>query len=186
MNSISCPNANVMHQQLHYTYSSRQSAIIVPENWERSDRGFSSDEVISAYEIGKETGKNVQQHLSQKLIYEQFTSNLALATKIAEEYSTFFTDLRTVPHIRLRINSFSSFDLAFVLDEGFYNSSYLEAAYDAAYDVRQSHASDVFSVYIYLFPKTKGFEISEMEADGFNIFYEPKTKKPTHSSCSAQ
>ncbi|SHN11380.1 hypothetical protein [Chitinophaga sp. CF418] len=186
MNSISLPHTHVMQKQLHYTYPSRQSAIVIPENWERSDPGFTSDEVISAYEIGKETGKNVQQHLSQKMLYEQFTANVALATKIAEEYSTFFTDLRTEPHIRLRINSFSSFDLAFVLSEAFYNSKYLEAAYDAAYDLEQSHASDMFSIFIYLFPKTKGFDISKMEADGFNIFYEPKIKKPTHSSCSAQ
>jgi len=186
MNSISLPNAYAMQHPLHFSYPPRQSAIVIPENWETSDPGFTSDEIISAYEIGKETGKTVQQQLSQKMIYEQFTAKLALATKIAEEFSTFFTDLRTVPHIRLRINSFSSFDLAFVLDEAFYHSKYLEAAHDLAHDLRQSHASDMFSIFIYLFPKTEGFDISKMEADGFNIFYEPKIKKPTHSACSAQ
>lgn len=180
MNSISLPNAHAMQKPLHFTYPSRQSAIVIPENWERSDPGFTSDEVISAYEIGKETGKTVQQHLSQQMLYEEFTAKLALATKIAEEYNTFFTDLHTVPHIRLRINSFSSFDLAFVLDEAFYQPSYLEAACDAAYDLEQTYASDLFSIYIFLFPKTEGFDLSKMEADGFNIYYEPKTKKPTH------
>lgn len=180
MNSIRLSKEYAMHKQLHYTYHSKQSAIIIPENWERSDSNFTSDEVLLAYEMGKETGKTVQQHLSQKMQYEQFTANVALATKIAEEYSTFFTDLGTLPHVRLRINSFASFDLAFVLNEAFYHSAYLEAAYDTAHELRQSHASDMFSVYIYLFPKTSGLDLSKMDADGFSIYYEPKSKKPTH------
>jgi hypothetical protein len=175
MDSISSPK----HKTMYTLSNSKQSFIAIPENWERSTTVFTSNEVLSAYEMGKEEGMIVQQNLNQKILIEKITTNLKLATQIAEEFRLLLKVYHTDPHIRLRINSISSFDLAFVLAEEFYNSDDLASAYEQAHELRRIHSTDTFSIYIYLFPKTKSLSLSKMDADGFSMHYEPKSTKTT-------
>ncbi|PWV51467.1 hypothetical protein [Chitinophaga sp. S165] len=181
MSSIRLP-AHVMHRSILEAYHFWRPVIVLPENWKRSDDHSISGELLSAHEVEKETGQTVQ----QQLLSDMLTANVVLATKIAEEFRTFFTDLRTEPDIKLRINSFSSFELAFVVTDVFYLSRFLEDAHNAAYDLERTHESDTFSIYIHLFPKSKGSDLSYLDSDGFSIFYEPDTKKTALPACSPQ
>lgn len=175
MKSITIPK----HQTMYTLSNSKQSIITIPENWERSTTVFTSNDVLSAYEMGKEEGMIVQQNLNQKILIEKITTNIKLATEIAEEFRLLLKAFDVDPHIRLRVNSISSFDLAFVLDEEFYCSDNVDYAHEQAHEFRRRNLTDTFSIYIYLFPKTKGLSLSKMDADGFSMHYEPKYTKTT-------
>jgi hypothetical protein len=164
-----------MYKQLDIEQSI--NVTIVPENWERSEGVFTSNELVDAYENGMRKGRTLQQKMEEKIFEEKVNTNAKLATEIAEKFYSFFIPYNTFPHIRLRANSVTSFDLAFILEEDFYNSDHLTCAYDTAHELRQKHSTDTFSIYIYLFPKTKSLDLNKMDSDGFSLFYEPKFKK---------
>jgi hypothetical protein len=146
---------------------------IIPENWERSNTSFTSDELITAYQIGKKAGMDFQ----QKVMREKFISNINLAAKTAEKFYAFFLESKIEPHVRLRTNSIESFDFAFLLDEEIYHSDKLDAAYEYAHELRTSLSNDTFSIYFYLFPKTSRLDLNRMISDGFSVFYEPKSPR---------
>jgi len=147
----------------------------IPKNWKKEKDFFTSNELISAYESGKKAGMDFQ----QKVMQEKYFANLELAVKSAEAFYDFFKDLGVSPDARLRINNIASFDFAFLLDEETFNSDTLDLAYEHAQDLRTKLSTDTFSIYFYLFPKTKKLDLNRMISDGFIHYYEPKSSTAT-------
>lgn len=143
------------------------------ENWK--EESYTSNQIIDAYEQGKKEGMSFQ----EKIFREKFEENASLAIKGSEELYQLFLKLDIIPDARLRVNNIASFDFAFLIDEESFNSDEIDSTYEQAHHIRERLKTDTFSIYFYLFPKTKTFDLNRLISDGFTHRYAPNESKTT-------
>ncbi|QHS62704.1 hypothetical protein [Chitinophaga agri] len=145
-----------------YIPDAKMNAIAIPKNWKTAENAFipaGDDEAC------------------QEPIISQYVDNVNLATGLAEQFRDYLQTLGICSEVMLKVNSITSFDFAFLINEADYLSDQLDLAYEKAYELRKSSNTKTFFVYFHFIPKTQNLLIDIMISDGFKQYYEPTSEK---------
>mgnify|MGYP001373279862 CR=1 FL=1 len=153
------------------TYVESALGFVLPSDWsaKESDRHFTSDEVISAYIAGKN-------HATAEAINEikrEFSSNVALATRIAEALLKSLVDKNIViKGAHLKPHSVSYFEFLIVFDHEFYETDEFYATYFLSREIKSRYALNNLSVE-FTFMSDEG-DISNdcLISDGYFLSYD--------------
>lgn len=131
--------------------------------------GYSTDQVIEAYVIGKERGKTEE----RKLLGKIFKSNIKKAVSFSEEkYKGMINVFNCHPTaMKMRILSISSFEVLIVLPEREYLSDEIEKIYSYLIEAMTSINGPDFNWSFMLMSNTSALNEEAIESDGFTLNY---------------
>ena len=140
------------------------------KKWERtSEGGFTYDQLIDAYLMGKEYGRTEE----IKVLDKTFEANLEKAFSVSEEK---FDELRKIFGIqpvamRMKIQDISSFAILFVLNEKDYKSEKIEDIYNFLIEEMKKLNSDEFSWFFVITPQIGELNEDAISSDGYSLRY---------------
>ncbi len=143
------------------------------KNWEKtSEGGFTANQVIDAYLIGKEHGKTEE----QRILAKTFEKNFKRATTFSEEK---FHQLKSIfgfepTAMRMRILDISSFETLFILAPADYKSDKIEAVYAYLIEEMKTIASEDFTWSFVVMPAASEINDEAISSDGYTLRYSHK------------
>lgn len=151
----------------------------LPITWKPSSESYSCNEVIEAYEAGKKEGQSIEQRLK----FEKLEENLAKSTSLAEGFFELLIEKKCKPtEATMRINSITSFDVAFIVSDKAFFSDEFRALYREAHKIREANRSQTYNIYFTFIPKTKFMNEDMLVHDGFTYSYYGKEERKPKSN----
>ena len=144
--------------------------IFEPENWEftsAKDRMFTSDHMIDAYLSGHRNALDKE----KKLIFEKLLTNLKISTDSTNEIKEHLKkNNMTVVQTFLKIVSWNSFSLLFVVPEEQYLTEKIFEIYQYVEEVEEKLHSDFYNLNISICDvDEEGLNEGKVKADGYYL-----------------
>lgn len=143
---------------------------VIPRDWaaKEAERTFSTNELISAYLVGKE---HAMDHALEKA-RQQLNSNIRTATVIAEDL------LRTLEEkaiklvgIHLKPVNIRNFEFLFIVDEQSFDSEEFINAYSITHQVKNQYQTDDLVLEFSYLSNEETLSDECLVADGYFIHY---------------
>jgi hypothetical protein len=143
----------------------------MPHNWEKQESVYTGDNLIDAYLIGKEDGKN--QMIT--ILTNQFKKNIDIATSTAEKlYSEALKKKINFKSIHLRADSITKFSALFITEKSDFVSNKFRNIFISARKLKDEVESESFYITFSFMPNTKDLSEKCLSSDGFFLKYDKK------------
>lgn len=130
----------------------------------KESAAFTCDNVIDAYQKGKQEQKDLQ----ERLILDKLERNVELTWNYANEIYEHLREQGLNPkNSFLRINNWDSFNILFIIPEEQLLNKKIYDIYDFLSDFEEERRSDLFHFSISLCGYTEEFNDDKVFADGF-------------------
>ena len=158
------------------TVSGRASSLDDLPNWKRIESKSTPNEIIDAYNKGKQVGFN----LHDKVLGKFFSDNLDLACNISEDLLQKLTkELNfNCKHLFIKPEGMEDFEALYIVERADYLSGKRKDAYKLARELKSKYKKELFSINFVFMPGEDKINFSAISCDGYFLQYEPKKIPP--------
>ncbi len=143
----------------------------VNPNWEKIEHVYTGDDLIDAFLIGKEAGKD--EHY--RILLSQFKENVQNATELSEELMNSVLALKINPvDIRIKADDITSFKTLFIVDKKDFLDDSFREVYTLSRGVKNKSETEKFYISFSFTPSSAELNEDCLIADGFFLKYDKK------------
>lgn len=148
------------------------------DKWEKEKPyGYSDDQLIDAYQIGRKRGKNEAEKIIQKIFQESLDKATSeaekLVQKLQEEYNI------SIKAMHLKVKDITSFSALIAVDESTYLSEEMDNVYSMIGDYELELEEENFRMVFDFMGTEKPLNKNALLSDGYILRYKKESARQT-------